>query len=317
MKRAEYLVNLAREVSREGLNPNGTASILDSTVIQYLNEAQERIYALISASKNVQKPFFRSYQTNVIANQAVYTVPYRIPMGNRYHYIERSPDSDPRNFVRIDKLQLFNNANYPSNFQDGYIIFNNQIQLVPPPVDSLGMIRIWFEEQANTLDIRRGQIDTVNGLTSTGFTSVVLDTTADSYETSVPGYAGALPIDYICIVDSDGNTKARNIPVGTYDTVTNTLTPRAGFTFFTGDTIAVGDYVTFNKYSSTHSTLPDMCEPYLIQYAANRMMGQNSSDDAELQRTNLEQIGNHIISQLRAQTSEVQFIPEYDPYGFY
>jgi hypothetical protein len=305
MRRLDFLILQAREISRTTANEDGTLPVTDNTVIQFLNDAQNRLQGLFLNLKNVQRLFFAEKDISIVAGQESYAIPDRLAFNKHIHQVMYSYSGNEEDYVRMEKQQLFNRALENSNNPLGYFIAQGKVYLTPIPNLTQAKIRVSYDRALDTLDIRRGKVTTVNGLTSTTFTSIVLDSSAD--ETSTPNLS---TIDYICINDQDGNVKAYNIPVGSYDTGTNTLTPRAGFTFVnSGDTIAANDYVTFGKYSTTHSKLPDECERYLIHYAAQSLFQIESSADVVSQNASLKDMEADIIRAYATQSAEMQLIP--------
>jgi hypothetical protein len=125
-------------------------------------------------------------------------------------------------------------------------------------------------------------------------------------------------IDYICVCDADGVVQAYNIPVGSYDTGTKTLTPRAGFTFLnSGETIPVGASVTFHKWTTTHSQLSDECEGYLQEYVCEAIKHRDSSNDFAEQSEILRRIEKTIVDVYKKQSAELQEIPQLEESEWY
>ena len=314
MKRVEFLVNSVREVSRNLANPDGTSSVLDNTILGYLNEGQLRIQNLISSLKNVQKPFTTSIDIYSVASQGSYELPTRMSMSKQVQQVMYSSSGNESDFVLLRKLSMANIDLSESNFPFGYIVSNGSLTLIPTPSTSNATIRVFYERQVDDLDLRRGGILSVVGLTSTTFSAVTLSSLADSFETTgVPRWdqSSTYGVDYISVVTADGVKEANAIRVGTYSISTGVLTPASGWVFeTTGDTITAGDYAVFGKYATTHSQLPDMCEPYLIQYAAMKVLEQQSSDDAVTKAQFVAQLESQILAQVKAQTGEIQPIPE-------
>ena len=315
MRRTDALITAARMVSRNSANADGTLSIPDNEVIQYLNDAQARLQNKMSAKKNIAKIFATQQIISVVGAQESYTVPDRVLLNKQIEYVEYSATSSLIDFVRLEKLNFFNRDTNPSTYPWGYIKRGGQILLQPTPSNTQGTIRITYERQIDDLDIPRGVISSITSGTSTGFAALVLDTTADQYETTTPGWSN---IQYCSIVDPNGARKAYNVPVSTYNTGTNTITPSGGFIYASSDVqIAVGDIAVFNKYTTTFSQLPDNCERYLVHYAATEMFGKDSSEDGKRQGAVLAAIESDILEALSAQTSEVQFIPQMDRYEWF
>lgn len=304
MRRADFLILAVREISRTTANEDASVPVLDNTILQYLNDAKNRLSTLLLGLKNTQRPFLTEKTISLVGSQAEYSISDRMAMNKHIHQVMYSNSGLDADYVLLAKLNIFNRDLDASTTPAGYYVANGQIVITPPPSASVGTIKVMYDRAPDDLDIRRGKITTVNGLTSTGFTSIVLDSTAD--ESSTPNLS---TIDYICVCDADGAVQTYNIPVGSYNTLSNTLTPRAGFTFASGETLAADNYVTFGKYTTTHCSLPDECERYLIHYAAQSVMHQESSNDVVMQSQILQTMEQDILKGFATQTGEVQWWP--------
>lgn len=314
MRRTDFLIHEIRRIGRNQLNNDGTASISDDEILQYLNDAQDRAEALIHSSKMADKLFAKEKIVPVVANQESYSVGDRIFMNRSIDMVEFSASGQLGDYVLLEKTEVFNRDTNSSSYPVAYSRRGGLIYLVPIPSLSSGNLRITFVGALDDLDIRRAGISTVTGLTSTGFTSITLNSTANSYESGTPNWS---TIDYFCVVDKDGNRRATNIPWGSYNTGTNVLAPAAGYTFSSGETIATTDYCVWGKYKTTHSDLPDEWERYLIYYAVEMLLHKDSSDDVLTQSEKLGQLEQDLLSALNAQTAEIQRIPQLNRYEWF
>lgn len=303
MRSINYLLPVIRRHSRNE-NYSLTEGIVDEQIIQYVNDAQDYLQSALNSTNQVNKPFVVEKIISLVASQEAYSIPGRLFYNKEIQQVEYSYDGQTSNYRLLPKVHTFNRFTYNTTYVDGYYVRGNTINVVPTPAASVGSLRVLFEGKLDTLDKRRGQITTVTGLTSTGFTSITLDSTAD--ETSNPNLTN---IDYICINDANGNVTAYNIPVSNYNTGTNVLTPGT-FTFQTGETITNGSYVTFGKYSTTHSKLPDECEAYLIHYACQQIFHVDSSDDAAEEAATCAKLEQGILAANKSQTAEIMYIPQ-------
>jgi hypothetical protein len=261
--------------------------------------------------KNVQRLFLAEKDIDVVVGQEGYSIPDRLAFNKHVHQVAYSHTGRTEDFLRLEKQQLFNRSLDSSNSPMGYFMAQGKVNLSAVPSQSGAKLRVSYDRAVDNLDIRRGGITVVTGLTSTGFTSITIATSPD--ETSAPNLS---TIDYICINSPDGDVRAYNIPVGGYNTGTDVLTPRAGFTFAAGESIAVGDFVTFGKYTTTHGKLPDECERYLIHYAVQCIFQQESSTDIITQNANLVAMEQEIMKGYAAQSGEIQMIPMLTNYEY-
>jgi hypothetical protein len=175
-----------------------------------------------------------------------------------------------------------------------------------------------YERSLDDLDKRRAQITAVSGLSSTTFVDMTLtgaSGTGDPDKTSSP--TNFTDIDYVCVCNKDGGVTSYNIPVGSFNSSTNVLTPSTGYLFSDGETIAVGNYVTFHKYTTTHSTLADECEKYLVRYTVLGILNRDSSVDFAESDEMLQSFQKEIVEQYKKQSGEVQMIPQRDEYEWY
>ena len=316
MRRTDVLINQARLVSRNDANADGTKAISDEEILQYLNDAQDRIQNLISSTKNIAKIFATQQIISVVANQEAYSIPDRVLLNKQIEAVEFSPTGSLTDYVRLEKLNFFNRDTNATTYPWGYFKRGGQIFLQPTPSSSVGSIRVTYERDLDDLDIPRGVISSITTGTSVSFTALVLDSTADAYETTTPGWSTQ---QYCCVVDKYGVRKAYNVPISSYTTLTNTIVPTGSlFTYTSNDSqVAVGDVAVFNKYTTTFSQLPDTCERYLIHSTAADLFHRGSSKDYDNQKEIVETMEKDILSALASQTSEVQMIPQMDRYEWW
>lgn len=309
MKRTDELITQARTLSRNSANADGTLAISDEEILQYLNDAQDRIQNLISATKNVAKIFVTQTIIDLVANQEAYTIPDRVLLNKQIEQVEYSSTGLVGDYVVIEKLNFFNRDTNATNYPWGYIKRGGEILIQPTPSVSTGTLRVTYERELDDLDIPRGVISSITTGTATSFAALVLDSTANSYESTTPGWNTQR---YCCVVDSTGARKAFNIPILSYTAGTNTIVPTgSSFTYDTDldSQIVAGDVAVFWKYHTTFSQLPDSCERYLIHSAAAECFHKDSSNDYAKEMERVTQIEKDILTALASQTSEVQFLP--------
>lgn len=310
MRRVDYLLTTIRQLSRN-TDSSTTSGIPDEEILQYLNDAQDRIQAISSNQKSPSKTFTVQKIITSVANQDGYSLSDRLFFNKEIQQIEYSYSGATTDYVLLEKRMMFNADTNTSDFPNGYYTRGAQFFPVPLIDRSGATFKVTYERTLDDLDKRRGKVSSVSGLSSTGFTSLVVDSTAD--ESSNPNLS---TIDYVCINSADGVVKAYNIPVLSYDTGTNVLTPNT-FTFQTGETIAAGDYITFGKYTTTHPKIADDYENYLIQYSVYELFKKDSRQNLTQQESLVKDIEGHIQKKMASQTAEVQYIPslDLDTYG--
>jgi hypothetical protein len=312
MKRIDYLIGMARKLS-ENESVSVANDIADEEFIQKANDAQDRLQSVISNTKETGKSFVVEKIIQGVANQDGYAINDRVFFSKSIEDVQFSFDGSLANYRPLKKLLMLNRMTDSGDWPTGYYRRRGMFFPVPILNTSAGKFRVLFERSLDDLDKRRGTISEVVGLTSTTFTSITL-TSAD--ETSSP--VNLTNIDYVCICDEDGNVKAYNIPVESYNTSTKVLTPRAGFTFVNpGESISEGNFVTFHKYTTTHSQLSDECESYLIEYMVEAIKHRDSSNDFAEQSEILRRIEKTIVDVYKKQSAELQEIPQIDEMEWY
>lgn len=316
MRRTDVLILAARAISRNKANADGTYGIDDNEFLQYLNDAQDRLQNLICAKKNMARIFSTQQIIDVVANQEAYTIPDRVLLNKEIQMVEFSYDGSLANYAPLEKVNLFNRDTNSTNYPTGYFKRGGAIYLQPTPSVSSGTIRVTYERALDDLDIPRGVISVIGSGTSVQFATVTLDSTANSYETTTPGWS---TIQYISFVSAIGARKCYNVLSGGYDTGTNIFTPSpTPFLYTANDSeLAVGDVAVFGKYTTTFSQLPDECERYLIHYAATQAFQEDSSNDRNKAMEMLEAIEDDVLTALASQTSEVELIPLKNMYDYY
>lgn len=316
MRRADALILAARAVSRNKANADGTYSISDDEVLQYLNDAQDRIQNLISAKKNIARLFATEQIISLVANQEAYSIDDRVLLNKQIQQVEFSYDGNLANYVPLEKTQMFNRDTNTSNYPWGYFKRGGSIYIQPTPSVSQGSIRVTYERMVDDLDIPRGLVSSIGTGTSTQFATLTLSSLANSYETTTPGWSN---VQYASVVTPLGARRCYNILIASYDTGTNILTPNPS-PFVYGDLdsqIQANDVAVFGKYTTTFSQLPDECERYLIHYAAERLYEEDSSNDASKQEDARLEIEEDILEALAAQTPEVEYVPSINRWDYW
>lgn len=308
MRRVDTLITAARGVSRNKPNADGTYGITDDEVLQYINDAQDRMQNLISAQKNIARLFSTQQIIPIVANQEAYTIDDRVLLNKAIQQVEYSYDSNLSNYTVLQKVNLFNRDTNASNYPTSYFKRGNAILLQPTPNAANGSIRVTYERAVDDLDIPRGLITVITNGTSTQFDTLTFGTTANSYETSTPGWSN---IQYASIVSPLGARRCYNVLLTSYNTSTNLLTPNpTPFIYGALDSaIQVNDVAVFGKYTTTFSQLPDECERYLIHYAAARLYAEDSSNDTSREENIVAEIESDILTALASQTPEVEYVP--------
>lgn len=299
MRTATELIAQVRLVSRNTANPDGSYGITAAEVLQYLNDAQDRLQNLLSATKNIAKIFVTQELISLTANQEAYSISDRVLMNKQIEFVEFSVTGLVTDYVRLEKLHFLNRDTAGGTYPRGYFKRGNQILIQPTPSATQGVVRVSYERE---LDDLAESTDIVSGTPAT--TDIVVTTGSATFSTAT----------YICIEALDGTVLLRNGVVDSYDAPTKTITLAADVdTYLVGDAVLAdldGGYVQLGKYVTRISKLPDSCERYLIHYAAAELLRKDSSADYDRAAGLVSEIEDDIISVMRAQTGEIQYIPQ-------
>ena len=89
-----------------------------------------------------------------------------------------------------------------------------------------------------------------------------------------------------------------------------TVTVDSSFSYDTGETIAVGNYIVEGPWSSTHVTIDDMVERYLIAYATFKILQRDSNlTDLQVQQNVLLEMESEIIESYAEISDDIMEIP--------
>lgn len=283
MERAEYLIDASRKATHNE-DYSSTNGISQAIYIQWLNEAQSKIWAKI----NEGHPNF-SVNTSfidLVQAQETYTLPVDAYLGARLITVEWLwTQGTPNRYKHLKRKSIHQRDSFISGVPSYYFRAGNTLYINPIPGTNQSQgIRLVYEYRPRRLDIRRGLVSSITGGMSP--TSIVLNTSPSAFKDSdlpAEGVEGLKTADYICIIDKDGVAKASNIPIDSYDPSSGTLTIHAGYSLGDGESINAGNYVTLGQYSSTHSDLPQhsICRDYLVNYMNWRALRFDSSPDAD------------------------------------
>jgi hypothetical protein len=168
-----------------------------------------------------------------------------------------------------------------------YFLRDGRIVLSPiPQTGYANAVRLNYQYVVPRLDIRRAKISAVN--TGTGVITFTDDATLT--EESVADLTAGW-VDYICVVDKDGTLVDQDRAVSSYSSTTRELT----LTSLTGSVAAANQYVVFGKNTTTHSSLPDVCRRYLLEYMTFRGQMSDTSSEAGVTSPLLQAIEKEIL----------------------
>lgn len=301
LRRTDILINQVRKQS-ENTDFSDTTGIGDEEIIQYLNDAQHRLQTVILS----QHPavFLTESIENTVARQESYDLPSNAYIGNKVTNVDYTATGNELDYVSLKLGNLKNRSSGNYGEPAYYIRQSGKLLLAPVPDTSISKLRITYVKKIDQIDIRRGVISSVSTSGNTISTLV-----GDLSSTTYLDITALSEAEYICIVDTYGNIKMRNLPITALDSTTGSITIDPSFSFDSGETISVGNYIVIGKDTSTHSELERNCERYLLAYASWRLMRRDSSVDAPEENNELTAMEREIAAAYAEVNDDVIDIP--------
>lgn len=261
---------------RRDTNNTDTSSISDEDFLRYLNFGQENAQAIILQSQSAK--FQSEVIFNIIADQEAYYLPENTYMGDRVVNVEYSFTGEERNYQPIYERGLKSRSSYPQSYITSYIRRDKAILVQPMPAASQGYLRVTCERQADKLELRRGVI-TASTVTLGVITALTVNTTGSYPPDAALISQMLLTNPYLTVCTHTGEPTAYAIPVTAYNPGTGAWTISGGsFTLQDStDSVDVGSYITFGKYSTTHTPLDSVCERYMIAYCNWKILGRDTA----------------------------------------
>lgn len=292
MRRLEILVAQCRRVTEN----RDVAGIGNDEIVQYFNDAQDRLQSRIQQEHPQQDYFARQGYINLISQQDAYDLTTlldesgasftsQILLSNAISLVERS-NTQGDTFI---PLKFISSTERRTGW--GYFFRDNYIVIAPLPVS--GQIRITYTRRLNNLDIRRGSIQAVNSGISIGLSPG-----------SVPEGTDFANVDYCCVVNKDGTVILGEIPVTGYNQGTRLISTTSALVGVTTD-----HYVVYGKYSTTNCELDDVAERYLIEYVNMRLYMRDSSRDASAQTKLVDSLEDEIVGLYAEPSNDANQIP--------
>jgi len=288
VRRLELLINQSRRATEN----NDVAGISTLEFEQYYNNAQDRLQALIHTAHPETDFFAAEGFVSLISGEDAYDLTNlededgisfksQILAFNSVFLIERSSGNaySPLKFISSKERGI----GY------GYFFQNKKLIIAPSPSGSTSKgIRVTYAKKLRDLGIRRGTITSLSPLTitATGDATDLVDT------------------DYLTIVDKDGASKVDNVVMGGWNSGTGVITTTTDVS-----AAAIGDYVVYGEFASTHSELPDICERYLLEFCNMKIFMRDSSADASIQSSLVKSLEDDIIELFKDNTGDVVHVP--------
>lgn len=302
IRRIDYLIEQSRE-STENTQFTATAGVQDSEFVQYLNDAQGEIQAIINSTFPLI--LMKDKVISAVQGQEAYATPRDLYLGTRIDFVEYSPTGQAIDYYPIKKGSTKERLNGQPSNPSFYIRRGEEILLQPAPQQG-GSVRVGYQYSIPRLAVRSAQVLSVT-LTSSGISSLTLNTAVNLDAEEL------LKDNFMTVVDKNGAVQMRSIPITAINTTTGVVTIEAGFEFEPGETIAVGDYVCRGEFSSPTSMLPDICERFLLEYCNTRILMRDSNADQQAIGAIMTKCQDTIMKAFSEPDSDATFVTVLDP----
>lgn len=299
MRSLEELIERAREQS-DNANYGDAEGLSQNEFVEFFNDAQTNIFLRILAEVPDTALFDAEASESITAGTRTYGTSARWGIKNAVRLVEYSPTNRTEDYYPLSPRSIRELTRQEVMYPSCYAIQNGLVLLSPVPSSSQGSLKITYVQRPNTLDIRRGKIDSLTGTYST--------LTLDSSPAPDDGFAESTKYPrYLCVCDDFGGVNYFNALASSYDSPTLTLTLTGSGT--SGGTIAADNWITFGQYSTTHSSLPEEFERYLITYATVEALKRDSSKDAGDFNAKLRDLEQNLIALAQNSTRDLYDIP--------
>lgn len=255
----------------------------DNVVARLFNLGLNRLYHAITQIDNPAN--IEEYTADIVSGQQAYDIPINVFMAIRIMDVRYQWGTQAYEFTTLKQGMIQDRFSYPINIPDIYCIRDGQILLSPTPnISKTNGLIVNFQKRMRSVDVRRGQLASK---TDAPVTITLTFSSTSSKNANMQTNAESLldKIDYICLVDRDGEPIVSQIPVNNYNSTTQVITAETDYSFPTAElaaldaAIAAGDaiYVVSGNYASSHSELDSQCEDYLIEFVIARLLRLQSN----------------------------------------
>lgn len=283
----------------------------DNVVANLFTLGLNRLYHRLTQIDNPAN--IEEYTADVTAGQQAYDIPRDIYMAIRIMDVRYQWGGQTFEFATLRQSDIQDRFNYPVNIPDTYCIRNGQILLSPTPnMTRSNALIVNFQKRMRSLDVRRGQLASKTDSPVT-ITLSFSSTSAKNENMEINADSKLDKIDYICLVDRNGEPLVTAIPVNNYNSSTKVITAESTYSFPTAElavldaAILAGDaiYVVSGIYASTHSELDSQCETFLIEYVIARLLRlqSNTSERDEAKERELEALDDLVNAYRRYRPS--------------
>lgn len=318
-RRASRLISHIRVVT-ENETANSTTDISDEEILQYISEGQDRLQSKILSQH--PRVFIKDGTVSTVADQEEYNLPSDCYLSGRVisvEYTDNASASAPVYYKLkpgTERIRQSHLSGIPTHYirRDKMDDDGGTFLVSPKPNHSNGQFRLTYVQKMDKIDIRRAIVSAVT-LTSSAITALTLDVSGNPpIDTELDDH------DFLCVVNTIGTVQMRNIRYDSINSTTGVVTINSGFTFESGETISVGDYVVAGKNASTHSKLPDSLERYVIAFAALKIFKRDSSSDSSEQLQELALMEQEIVDsykEIEDDLHQIEILEEWEDFVSY
>lgn len=258
MRRIEHLINDIRF----NANQEDNNRFSDLNLLKLFNDAQRAIQAIVFMSDTATHIFEKNQIYDLVSLQEEYDLPSDIYAQSSVTAVGRAINNgNAQAIIYYQPLRQITEKELRKEL--GYLIRGNKLVLSPIPQNGYtNGLKLTYARKMPTLSHRIGIISSF-----TSGTSIQLG--AGFETTDITNFN-----DYITVVDKDGVIKQSGIFITGYNITTGLISTSATLTG-----IAANDYVVLGQYATSHSELPDECEPLLTNFVERRIFSIDSSPD--------------------------------------
>lgn len=304
-RRLEELITIARaEAYSEDYST--TEGWDDNVLAAIANRGLDKLYHAITQIDNPAN--IQQYTDDVIAGQQAYDLPIDVFMSIRLNDVRFQWGTQTYEFVTLTQGLISDRYSYEINYPQVYAIRNGQIILSPTPnITRNDALIINYQKRMRSVDIRRGL---VASKTDSPVTFTLSFISSSSKNANMQTYANTTldKVDYICLVDTEGDPIVSEIPINNYNSTSQIITAQSDYTIPAVQLAALDAalaasqdvYVVSGRYASTHSELDSQCEDFLIEYMITRLLRlQSNSAEYEEARNREEETLSALVNAYR------------------
>ncbi len=298
MQRLDLLIRQAR--TRSGNTKYGDKQgISQRSYVAYANDAQQRIYNLIMQCRPTL--FVKQGTISTVAGQASYDLPTDVYLKHNIITVQFTPNGNEQLYYPLAQNYARNEVSVRA-LPESYFLRDGKLILTPTPMNGYAnALRLTYQYIIPQVDIRRAKVADIDGSNITLVDDAMLlqETEADLSE----GW-----VDFICLVDSNGVVLDRDLPVLGYNSTTKIISGSVDPATVPGGTI----YVVFGAYASTHSSLLDVAERYIVEYMTLRSQASDTSSEVGVTSQVLKMIEAEIIDAIESLEEDIFQVPILD-----